>query len=439
MDLLIAFAIFMVVMLAALIKDFSMVIALLVGLAAFTVVGLKRGYGIRELAGMGAGGAKESLIVIEVMCVIGFLTAVWRVSGTITIFVYYGIRIITPPFFLIIAFLLSCLLSYAIGTSFGVAGTVGVIFMTLARSGGVDPVLTAGVIMSGIYFGDRCSPVSSSANMVAAVTGTKIFDNVKMMMRTGLLPLLLCTLIYLGISITHPISQVDDSLLASFEKEFSLSLWSFLPAVLMLLLPLLKVSVLISMGLSILSGITTAWLVQGVALPEVLRICIMGYEAEGSGLGSLLNGGGLVSMLEIVMILLISCTYSGIFNGTGMLSSLQDKISKGCSRIGRYSMMLLLSIGSAAVFCNQTIATLMCADLLRKPYEDGGASKQELAIDMENSVILIGCFIPWSIGCSVPLSFFGVDFHALPFAVYMYILPLCYLFTKKRWYGGPAV
>lgn len=144
-------------------------------------------------------------------------------------------------------------------------------------------------------------------------------------------------------------------------------------------------------------------------------------------------------MLEIVMILLISCTYSGIFNGTGMLSSLQDKISKGCSRIGRYSMMLLLSIGSAAVFCNQTIATLMCADLLRKPYEDGGASKQELAIDMENSVILIGCFIPWSIGCSVPLSFFGVDFHALPFAVYMYILPLCYLFTKKRWYGGPAV
>ena len=54
---------------------------------------------------------------------------------------------------------------------------------------------------------------------------------------------------------------------------------------------------------------------------------------------------------------------------------------------------------------------------------------------MENSVILIACFIPWSIGCSVPLSFFGMDYHALPYAVYMYALPICYWFTKKRWYG----
>ena len=77
----------------------------------------------------------------------------------------------------------------------------------------------------------------------------------------------------------------------------------------------------------------------------------------------------------------------------------------------------------------------MCSDLLSKPYEDAGASRQELAIDMENSVILIACFIPWSIGCSVPLSFFGMDYHALPYAVYMYALPICYWFTKKRWYG----
>ncbi|MDO4485959.1 MAG: Na+/H+ antiporter NhaC family protein [Bacillota bacterium] len=435
MDLLIAFILFMAVMLAALIKGFTMVIALLVGLIAFTAVGLKRGFGFRELCRMGAGGARDSLIVIEVMFVIGFLTAIWRVSGTITIFVYYGIRIITPPLFLIIAFLLSCLLSYALGTSFGVAGTVGVIFMTLARSGGVNPVLTAGVLMSGIYFGDRCSPVSSSANMVAAVTNTKIFDNVKMMMRTGLLPLIICTAVYIVVSVLNPITHVDSELLAAFESEFKLSLWAFVPAVLMLLLPLLKVSVLISMAASIVSGILVAWLVQGVSLLEVLRICILGYESEGGGLGTLLNGGGLVSMLEIVVILLISCTYSGIFNGTGMLETLQTRISQGCSKIGRYSMMLLLSFGSAAVFCNQTIATLMCSDLLSKPYEDADASRQELAIDMENSVILIACFIPWSIGCSVPLSFFGMDYHALPYAVYMYTLPICYWLSKKRWYG----
>ena len=432
MDLLIAFCVFVGCMVAALISGTSMILALLAGLAAFAAVGLHRGYPLRKLCGMGIRGARESLIVIEVMCVIGFITAAWRVSGTITIFVYYGIKIITPSAFLIITFLLSCLLSYALGTSFGVAGTVGVIFMTLARSGGVDPLITAGVLMSGVYFGDRGSPVSSSANMVAGITGTKIFDNVRVMMRTAAVPLALCFVVYAVLSVRNPISHVDNALVSEFESAFNLSLWAFVPAVIMLLLPLLHVSVMISMGLSIAAGILVAWQVQGVPLLKVLQICVIGYQAEGNGLGRILNGGGLVSMLEIIGILLISCTYSGIFNGTGMLDSLQLRLERACTRIGRFPVMLILSLASAVVFCNQTISTLMCNDLLKKPYLDGGGSREELAIDMENSVILIACFIPWSIGCSVPLAFFGVDFRCLPYATFMYLMPLLYLFTKQR-------
>ena len=124
-----------------------MVIALFAGLAAFTVVGVRKGYKLKEIGKMGAGGLKDALLVVEIMFVIGFITAIWRASGTITFFVYYGIRFITPGLFLIITFLLSCLLSYALGTSFGVAGTVGVIFIALARSGNVNEVITAGVVM----------------------------------------------------------------------------------------------------------------------------------------------------------------------------------------------------------------------------------------------------------------------------------------------------
>lgn len=470
MALLIAFLVFLVSMVAAIFTGYSMIIALLVGLAAFSAAAVSKGFGLRELYSMALDGAKGSLIVIEVMCVIGFVTASWRVSGTITIFVYYGMKIITPSLFLIIAFLLSCLLSYALGTSFGVAGTVGVIFMTLARSGEVDPVITAGVLMSGVYFGDRGSPVSSSANMVAGITGTKIFDNVKLMMKTAVVPFVITLTVYVVLSLANPISHVDGTLVASFEEEFVLSMWAFVPAVVMLVLPLLKVSVLISMGLSILCAVLTAWLVQEVPILEVLKICFFGYQAQGEGLGAILNGGGLVSMLEIVLILLISSSYSGIFSGTGLLDELQEKLSRACTRFGRFTVMLMMSIGTAAVFCNQTIATLMCCDLLKKPYLEVGrspeasaessaetsdeagcavpsadgstaseASMTELAIDMENSVILIACFIPWSIGCSVPLSFFGADFHSLPFAVYMYAVPICYLLMKKRWFTGDAV
>lgn len=436
MELYIAFIVFITSMLIAIITGKSMILALFIGLVAFLTVGKMRGYSLKSMGEMSIEANKSSLVVIKVMLIIGILTAVWRVSGTITIFVYYGMKIIMPPIFLLIAFLLCCLLSYAIGTSFGVAGTVGVIFMALARSGGVDPLMTAGVILSGVYFGDRCSPVSSSANMVAGITGTKIYDNVKLMFRTGALPFTIALVVYVILSITNPITSVDQNMVQTFENEFNISMWSFLPAVLVIGMPLLKISVVKAMMASIISAAIIAWLVQGVDIIEVLKICILGYESSSTGLGAILNGGGLVSMLEIVVILIISSSYSGIFSGTKMLDTLQEKIGNACNRVGRFAIMVAMSIAMASIFCNQTIGTLMCADLMRKPYIDGGGDNTELAIDLENSVILIACFIPWSIGCSVPLLMLGVDFRALPFAVFMYLVPICYLFTKEKWFNN---
>ena len=143
-------------------------------------------------------------------------------------------------------------------------------------------------------------------------------------------------------------------------------------------------------------------------------------------------------MLEIVAILVTSCAYSGIFNRTDMLKKLLDIIEKGCERTGRYVTTLLVSVITCVIFCNQTIATLMCNDLLTKPYLNTGGTRQELAIDMENTVIIVVGLIPWCIACSVPLTFFGVGISTLPWAFYMYLVPTCYLFTKRRWFPDKA-
>ena len=440
MSLVIAFVIFIASMIFMLITGHSMVWALLIGLLLFTGLGLKQldmplGKGIKELSASSWGSIRDSLIVIEVMLIIGLITAAWRISGTITIFVYYGMKVIVPPLFLIIAFLLSCLLSYALGTSFGVAGTVGVIFMALARSGGVDPLLTAGVLMSGIYFGDRASPVSSSANMVAGITKTEILTNVKIMMKTAILPLAITLAAYCVLSVLNPISHVDSALMATFQEEFTLSPWGFLPAVLMLALPLLKVGVIWAILISVVASGVIAFAVEHIPVLEICKVLIFGYHPTGEGLSAILEGGGLVSMIEIVIILIISCAYSGIFNRTGMLEGLLSRISSCCAKTGRFITSLIVGLASCVLFCNQTIATLMCNDLLTKPYLDTGGSRQELAIDIENSTIVIVGLVPWAIACSVPLTFFGVGYGALPWSMYLYLIPLCYIFTKKRWFA----
>lgn len=430
MDLIFSFMIFIGAMIICITLGYTMVIALFIGLIVFVIVGMRKGFSFREIRKMGAAGLKDAIVVVEVMFIIGFITAVWRSSGTISFFVYYGIKIITPSLFLIITFLLCCLLSYALGTSFGVAGTVGVIFIALARTGGVNEIITAGVVMSGIYFGDRGSPVSSSAILVAAITHTDLIGNVKMMMKTGIVPLLIVLGIYSVLSVNNPIHTVDQSFMTALQSEFQISLWCIVPAVCMLMLPLLRVKVMHAMLASVVSGVLVSVFIQNMEIIPLIKAMLIGYESTGS-LGDIINGGGIASMIEVVFIVTLSCTYSGIFSGTDMLASLQDKINPVMDKTGRFGAMLIVTMATLCIFCNQTIASMLCNDILKKPYEHRGATKEELAMDMENSVILLAGTVPWAIACSVPLGFMQVGFAAVPLSLFLFLVPICYAVQKK--------
>ena len=430
MNLVTSFIIFILAMIVCILTGHTMVIALFIGLICFASVGSRKGFTLNEMTKMGKDALKDAIVVIEVMFIIGFITAIWRASGTIAFFVYYGIRIITPNLFILITFGLCCLLSYALGTSFGVAGTVGVIFMTLARSGDVSEIVTAAAIMSGIYFGDRGSPVASSAILVANVTKTDLMDNVKLMMKTAMVPLAICTVLYGGLSFANPINHVDQSFLHTLSQEFNISWWCVIPAIFMLVLPLVKVKVVDAMLISIGSAFLISLFVQKMELVPLLKALIFGYTSDGS-LGPIINGGGLLSMIEVVFIVAISSTYSGIFAGTDMLAGLQSQLKPLIHRIGKFGAMVVVSFARLAIFCNQTIASMMCADILKKPYEDLGASKRELAIDMENSVILLSAVVPWALACAVPLSFLQVGYEAIPLSFYLYLVPICYALQKK--------
>lgn len=436
MPLLLAFITFITTMIICLATGYSIIIAMLIGLIAFTIAGHYNGYFYSDLKQMALNGIKESFIVLEIMFLIGLLTAVWRSAGTITFFVYYGISIITPALFILISFLLCCFLSYILGTSFGVAGTLGVILMVLARSGNVNEAVIAGAIISGVYFGDRGSPVSSSAILVASITKTNLYDNVKLMFKTAAIPLILVTIIYAVISVLNPLKATDTYILTALQTEFNLSLWAIIPAVFMLILPLLKINIVWVFITSILSGFIISLTVQDMSLLDTLQCCLLGFESGNEKLALILNGGGLISMISVCGVVLLSSAYSGIFKGTNMLDIIQDKLSILISKIGRFSAMLICSTLVTCVFCNQTIASMMSRDLLDKPYEISGGNNSELALDIENSSIVLCGLIPWAISCSVPLQMLEVNYTALPFAFLLYLIPAFYLLTKKKFFNN---
>ena len=425
MDLILAFAVFMAAMLLSLARGVTMVLPMVLGLACFALVALRRGFALRTVARMFGKGMWESRIVVLVMLMIGCLTSLWRQTGTIAYFTYYGIRLIPPELFLLAAFALSALMSFALGTSFGVAGTTGVILMTIARASGVSPALVGGAVMSGLYVGDRGSPASSSASLVANETRTNVSENIRPMLKTSILPLALCVLIYAALSRFSRPDSVDAAMLARFAEEFRLSLWCLLPTVLLLALAFAGLNIKLVMLVNILTSIALTRLLQGTSLLEILRMTLLGYAPRSAELAPILSGGGIRSMLEVEALLLLSSGCAGIFEGTRMLSSIEGAFAKLSGRIGRFPAMVAASLAVCAVFCNQTIGIIMCRQCMARCYPDDSAGRAALMLDIENSVVTLAGLVPWCIASSVPLGMLGCGISALPFASYLYLIPLC--------------
>lgn len=433
MDVLIAFLLFAGCMTACLILDITMILPLALGFVLFSGTALRRGFSAREILSFASESLKDSFIVIGILLLIGCLTGMWRLSGTVAYFVTMGVWVIPPRLFLLAAFLLASAMSYALGTSFGVTATAGVILMSIARAGGVDPVLAAGAILSGVYVGDRGSPAASSGNLVAVLTHTDMRKNVREMLKCSLIPFLICCAAYGFLSAKAPMQSVQNGILEMLGSEFDLHWLCIAPAVLMLVLPFCGLSIKLSMAASLFSSAAVAIFIQHAGVGECLRVMLLGYETENPELANILSGGGMSSMLEVCVILVISCSYGSIFEHTGLLDGVNRKVGTQAEKLGRFPVMLLLGLGVSAVFCNQTIGAIMQSNLSVQMYGDSDSEKTAKMLDMENSVILVSGLVPWCIACSVPRAMLGVGAGAIPFSFYLWIVPLWWLLRWKKW------
>ena len=429
-DVLIALAVFAAGIIASIWQGFSLVIPMAIGFVCFTAVGVHRGRELKELLEMSKKGFMEAMIVTSVILMIGLVTGTWRSSGVIALFVDLGIKMITPQIFILLAFVLCAFFSYAMGTSFGVVGTLGVILMSLAKAGDVNTAVIAGAVLSGAYFGDRFSPVSSSMLLTAAVTGTKPENNLPLMAKTMIIPVILTLAGYAVISFRNPISHVDSEIAGAIENGFNLHWVVALPAVVLIVLPLLKVKVKWAVLASAITGFIVTIVCQHTSVADAVKFALFGYKGTGE-LGRIFSGGGMVSMIEVCLVILISCSYSTIIEETGMFHGLQSLLEKGCRKTGRAMMTFLSGIAFSAVFCNQSVATIMCAIMLEKPYKDTGGNKQELAIDIENTTIITTAWIPWSIFMAVPRKMLDAPMSCIFYALFIFLMPICHLLTKK--------
>lgn len=419
--------IFCALLIICIITGKSILYALLAGLIIFSLYGKKQGYSWRQISRMALQGAWKVKNILLTFILIGMLTALWRQAGTIPAIICYTVRLIKPSTFLLMTFLLNCLISVLTGTALGTAATIGVVCATMASALGIPSWMTGGAILSGVYFGDRCSPVSTSALLVAELTETGIYTNIKNMIKSALAPFTITCILYLTVSIQlHGKTEMPD-LGHAFGSEFRLSWIALLPAAVILLLSVMQAGVKIAMIASIVTAIPVCIGLQNMAFTELPELFLNGFHSTDVAVAAMLNGGGITSMLKVGAIVCISSSYSGIFQATGILNGFQKMVCLLANRTKPYFAVLVTSILTSVMACNQTLAIMLTGQLCSRTEPD----KLRFANNLEDSAVLIAPLVPWSIACAVPLTAAGAPGYSVLFAVFLYLLPLCDLVLKK--------
>ena len=398
----------------------SILWALAFGYVLFFMYGLKKGHTVREMMHFSWDGIRQIKGMLFIFVLIGMMTGIWRAAGTIPMIIDVATDFLVPSIFIIVVFLLNCLVSVLTGTAFGTVATVGVICMTIGNVMGENPLFVAGAILSGIYFGDRCSPMSTSALLVCELTHMKLFEHIRQMIKTAAIPFAITSIIYIILGFIHTPDKVVNHVTDIFADSFVLNGYTLIPAALIFVLLLLKMKIKPTMFISIVSGIVICAVVQQMSMSEIAATLWGGYVADNMQLGAMLDGGGIVSMVNVIAIVCLSSSYFGIFNGTNMLESVQHSVELLADKTTNFFTGTVVSIVAIMISCNQTLAVMLTYQLNKDIYDDDKKTASMLA----DTAIVIPPLIPWSIACAVPLAAIDAPVASIFFASYLYLLPL---------------
>jgi len=420
-------------------------VALLIASAAAGLVGMHRGMSWAEVQESMVAGIRVGLGPILILMAVGGLIGSWMIAGTVPAMIYYGVAILNPAIFFAAAAVICALASISIGSSWTVAGTLGIGLIGIADSFGLSPAFTAGAIISGAYFGDKLSPLSDTTNLAAACTGVDLFAHIRHMLWTTV-PAFIIALIFFVLNAeeaARPPEEIE-KLRQALALAFDVSWYSLLPLVGMLVLVALRIPAYPAILLSTLIGLFFAVIFQSEAVvryglslsadgssPMIRGLWTAlfdGYKGSSpdESLNNLLSKGGMASMLNTVWLIITALSLGGVLERTGILKEILDVALK---RVKTTGDLVLATITGGVVTnilaADQFLAIALPGRLFTVAYDERQLNRLNLSRSLEDSATLTSVLVPWNTCGAYMSATLGVaTLDYLPYAVFNYVGPL---------------
>jgi NhaC family Na+:H+ antiporter len=412
--------------------DFTPHIPLAFGIAITGIFALFRGYQWKDMEKGIFHVVFIGLQSVAILVIVGMIIGTWILSGTVPMMIYYGLLLITPSLFLVVAMLICAIVSLATGTSWGTTGTLGIALVGIGAGLGIPMHFVGGAVVSGAFFGDKMSPLSDTTNLAPAVCGTNLFAHIRNMMPTTVPAMLIALVLYYIIGLNYSAGTMDaqgvEIFTSKIAETFNLSIFLLIPAVVVLSCAMKKMPAIPTLFAGVVAGGLTAVLGQGATIHEVFVAMQSGYVSTTgvAAVDSLLSKGGIQSMMWVTSLMIIALGFGGILERTRCLEVILDTVlTKVKGRFGLMAASMGFSIGTNLVAGDPYLSIALPGRMFSPAFRGIGLSTRNLSRAVEDGGTLISPLVPWNAGGATVAGVLGIETLVYaPFAFACWLSPL---------------
>lgn len=388
---------------------------------------------------------RASASAIFILLLIGAIAGTWMVSGVVPTMIYYGLKILSPSFFLVATSVICALVSLMTGSSWTTIATIGVALMGIGNAMGLPDGWIAGAIISGAYFGDKLSLLSDTTVLASSTVGVEIFTHIRYMLYTTIpsMAVALAVFTVAGLLLRHADAADTELYATSLAATFRISPWLLLVPVATGILIARKLPALITLFAAAVFACIAMLLAQPERIAEiagvdeltflsgfkgVLTSCF-GETAIATGtprIDELVATRGMGGMLDTVWLIICAMCFGGVMTGSGMLRSLTEIFL----RCVRRPLSAVASTVGAGIFFNlctadQYISIILSGRLFRDLYAERGLEPRLLSRSVEDSATVCSVLIPWNSCGMTQATVLGVGtFTYMPYCIFNLVSPL---------------
>lgn len=383
-----------------------------------------------------------SMEAVLILLTVGFLVSSFMASGAIPTLIVYGLDLLTPRLFLPVGCIVCAVVGLACGSSWTATATIGLVFLGIGEGLGINPAITAGMIISGAYVGDKFSPLSDTTNLAAAVSETGLFDHVTAMVSTTgptfVIALLLYTILGFNIDTSAYDASIALGIQDAFRSSFHINPIVITPIIVVIVVCVLKMPGLIGITISVAVATLFAVFFQGGYnnVGDVFDMLHYGLSIEtGNDVADtiLSKAGGMDGTMWTINLILLALAYGGALERCGCVERLFGGIKHKIHSVSSLILATLLtSIFCDATMCDQFLGIGVPAPIYVDKYDELGLGRNMLSRTLEDAGTLWAVMFPWT-GCGAyqqgvlgmsPFKFFPFAFVNLLNPIYAYITAL---------------